>query len=153
MRPVNLIVIHCTATPEGVAYTPGRLEADHRARGFQCTGYHYYVRRSGEVVQTRPLGMIGAHVKGHNRHSIAISYEGGVDAEGQPADTRTPEQKVSILAILIDLIDMYPQARICGHRDLSPDANYDGIVSPDEWVKGCPGFDAETEYEGVMSNE
>ncbi len=151
-RPVHLIVIHCTATPNGVAYTPRMLEADHLARGFQCIGYHYYIRRSGEVVRTRPLNMIGAHARGHNRFSVAISYEGGVDEDERPADTRTPEQKVSILAILLELLDIYPEARICGHRDLSPDANYDGIVSPDEWVKGCPGFDATDEYKELCAS-
>ena len=32
-------------------------------------------------------------------------------------------------------------ARICGHRDLSPDRNGDGVVEPEEWVKECPCFE------------
>lgn len=152
MRPVHLIVIHCSATPSGVAYEPEQLEADHLARGFHRAGYHYYVRRSGEVIDLRPLNMIGAHVKGHNRFSVGICYEGGLNAEGQAADTRTQEQKVSLLALHLCLLEDFPKARICGHRELSPDANYDGIVSPHEWVKGCPGFDAGTEYAILMLN-
>ena len=33
------------------------------------------------------------------------------------------------------------QSRICGHRDLSPDLNGDGTISPNEWIKDCPCFD------------
>lgn len=150
MRPVKMIVIHCTATPPGVAYSPATLEADHMARGFDRAGYHFYIRRSGEIVAMRPLGMIGAHAKGHNRFSVAVCYEGGLDADGQAADTRTGAQKESLTALLIYLLGQFPEAGICGHRDLSPDANYDGIISPDEWVKGCPGFDAAAAYEELI---
>lgn len=153
MRPIKLIVIHCTATPKGVAYSPAALETDHMARGFHRAGYHFYVRRSGELVAMRPLGMIGAHVKGHNRYSVGICYEGGLDAAGEPADTRTGAQREALLALLIYLTGQFPEARICGHRDLSPDANYDGIISPDEWVKGCPGFDAITEYADLQPSD
>jgi len=30
---------------------------------------------------------------------------------------------------------------IVGHRDLSPDKDGNGIITPDEWVKLCPSFD------------
>ena len=39
-----------------------------------------------------------------------------------------------------ELKERYPQARICGHRDLSPDINGDGTIEPNEWLKTCPGF-------------
>lgn len=92
MRPVKLIVIHCSATREDCPYTSGQLEKDHLARGFQQAGYHYYIRRNGGLVRMRPLGMIPAHATGHNRHSVAICYEGGLDSGGFPKDTRTPAQ-------------------------------------------------------------
>ena len=31
-------------------------------------------------------------------------------------------------------------AGVCGHRDLSPDLNGDGIATSNEWLKTCPGF-------------
>ena len=37
--------------------------------------------------------MIGAHVVNHNKYSIGICYEGGLNSESEPEDTRTPEQK------------------------------------------------------------
>ncbi len=153
MRPVNLIILHCSATPDGADYPPEALERDHLARGFSQAGYHFYVRRSGEIVPMRHPGMVGAHVKGHNRHSIGVCYEGGLGADGLVTDTRTPAQKDSLNALILYLTLEYPDATVCGHRDLSPDANYDGIVSPDEWVKGCPGFDARLEYGGITLND
>lgn len=139
MRKVDLIVLHCSATRSITEYTPEQLERDHLARGFSRAGYHYYVRRSGEVVKMRPLEMIPAHVKGHNRHSVGICYEGGLDAQGVPADTRTPEQKDTLLRLLHELLLHYPQSRICGHRDLA--------------AKACPCFDATKEYQRLTFND
>ena len=133
MRKINLLVLHCSATREDQLYTPEQLENDHRARGFVSAGYNYYVRRSGEVVSMRPVEQIPAHARGYNRNSIGICYEGGLSREGKPADTRTPEQKISIFDLLLMLLMHYPGCRICGHRDLGA-------------AKACPCFNAEEEY-------
>lgn len=146
MRTINLIVVHCSATREDREYTPAQLERDHLARGFISTGYNYYIRRSGEIVSMRPIEQIPAHVKGFNRNSLGICYEGGLDTKGVPHDTRTPEQKEALLILLKLLKIRFPGARICGHRDLSPDRNGDGKITPDEWLKVCPCFNAEEEY-------
>ena len=89
MRKIDLIVIHCSATRENTDYSPEQLESDHKARGFLRAGYNFYIRKSGEVVNLRPLEQIPAHARGHNKHSIGICYEGGLDITGQPRDTRT----------------------------------------------------------------
>lgn len=150
MRPVNLIVVHCSATREDVDYTPEQLERDHRSRGFTRAGYHFYVRRDGEILPMRPLAMVGAHARAYNRLSVGVCYEGGLDKEGQPADTRTLEQKESLVVLLDWLLSHYPNGRICGHRDLSKDLNKDGRISCGEWIKHCPCFDAEKEYKLLM---
>lgn len=93
MRKINYIVVHCSATREGCTLTSEALEAEHRRRGFRTTGYHYYIRRDGTVLGTRSLELPGAHCRGHNKYSIGICYEGGLDAWGNPKDTRTPEQR------------------------------------------------------------
>ncbi|WP_293740751.1 N-acetylmuramoyl-L-alanine amidase [uncultured Parabacteroides sp.] len=133
MRKINLIVLHCSATRETQDYTSEQLERDHKARGFVRAGYNYYVRRSGQIVPMRPLEQIPAHVKGYNRNSIGICYEGGLDAAGNPEDTRTDEQKESLKILLKLLKIRYPMSRICGHRDLGAH-------------KACPCFNAEEEY-------
>lgn len=145
MRPIKWIVVHCSATREGQELPPDTLDAMHRARGFSGTGYHYYIRRDGEVVETRPLAQIGAHTKGYNNHSIGICYEGGLTADGTPADTRTEDQRTVLRLLVGQLRRKFPGALVVGHRDLSPDLDGDGQVEPHEWLKQCPCFDVATE--------
>ena len=129
MRKITHIIIHCTATRADRSFSVQSLEASHKARGFITIGYHYYITRDGQVHPCRPESMIGAHARHHNAHSIGICYEGGLDARGIPADTRTDAQKCSMAALLRSLRLDYPDATIIGHRDLP------GVK------KVCPCFD------------
>ena len=104
MRKINYIVVHCSATREGCTLTSEALEAEHRRRGFRTTGYHYYIRRDGTVLGTRSLELPGAHCRGHNKYSIGICYEGGLDARGNPKDTRTPEQRSALHLLVYQLL-------------------------------------------------
>ena len=106
---------------------------------------HYYIRKSGEVVNTRPLSRIGAHAKGYNRNSIGICYEGGLDKDGKPKDTRTSEQRAALRRLIIELQLRFPGCKVCGYRDLSPDLNRNGKIEPHEWAKQCPCFDVATD--------
>ena len=133
MRTINLIVIHCSATREDKSFTEYDLDVCHRRRGFNGTGYHFYIRKNGDIKSTRPIERIGAHSRGFNKESIGICYEGGLSADCTPADTRTLMQKGSMLALLRELRLLFPKALIVGHHDLNP-------------VKPCPCFDAVKEY-------
>ena len=137
MRAINLIVIHCSATRSDRDFPVEALEACHRARGFNGIGYHYYITRDGVLHLTRSEAVQGAHAKKYNANSIGICYEGGLDARGKPADTRTPAQKQTLLALLHSLKADYPDAEILGHRDLPRVA------------KSCPCFDAKREYQHI----
>lgn len=140
MREINLIVVHCSATRADRDFTENDLEVCHRHRGFNGAGYHFYIRKNGDIKNTRPLEKPGAHALGYNAHSIGICYEGGLDVRYRPADTRTEWQKHSLRVLIRTLLMDYPGCRVCGHRDLSPDRNGDGRISPEEWVKECPLF-------------
>ena len=144
-RKITLIVIHCTATRENVDFTQKDLLRCHRARGMTMVGYHFYIRKDGFIWSTRPLENIGAHARGFNAHSIGVAYEGGLNAQGLPADTRTEKQKYSMRALIRTLLKDFPGAKVCGHRDLSPDRNGNGVVEPSEWLKQCPCFDVATD--------
>lgn len=99
---------------------------------------------SGETVLCSELP--GAHCRGHNKYSIGICYEGGLDARGNPKDTRTPEQRSALHLLVYQLLQQFRNARVCGHRDLSPDLDGDGTVEPWEWVKQCPCFEVSKEF-------
>ena len=118
MREINLIVVHCSATRADRDFTENDLEVCHRHRGFNGAGYHFYIRKNGDIKNTRPLEKPGAHALGYNAHSIGICYEGGLDESGKTADTRTPEQKEQLRELLWKLHTLFPHALIVGHRDL-----------------------------------
>ena len=139
MRKIDTIVIHCTATPEGMTYPLESLRADHHKRGFVDVGYHYYIRKDGTIQEGRPIQKAGAHAQGYNAHSIGVCYEGGLDSDRKPKDTRTDSQKKSLSIIIKSLLKQYPEIRrIVGHRDL-PDVK-----------KDCPCFDAIEEYKNLL---
>ena len=134
MRSITLIVIHCSAVGPDQQSSAAQIDTWHRQRGFHLgIGYHYVIRRNGEIEPGRPEYMVGAHCLNHNKYSIGVCYEGGIDARGQPADTRTLEQKAAMRKLLERLHQRYPKAVIVGHRDLSHD-------------RDCPCFDAVREY-------
>ena len=83
MRRITLFIIHCSATRCGQPYSFEDCRRDHiDGRHFRDIGYHYYITRDGRVHPGRPLSLEGAHCFGHNRHSIGICYEGGLDGKG-----------------------------------------------------------------------
>lgn len=150
MRDIDMIVVHCSATPEGRDFTVKDIDRWHKARGWKGIGYHYVVYRDGSVHEGRPVNEVGAHAKGYNAHSIGVCYIGGMTADGKKSkDTRTDAQKAALRTLLGQLKARYPKARIVGHRDLSPDKNHNGKVDPWERIKDCPSFDAIPEYADI----
>ena len=75
MRTINLIVIHCSATREDKSFTEYDLDVCHRRRGFNGTGYHFYIRKNGDIKSTRPIERIGAHSRGFNKESIGMRVD------------------------------------------------------------------------------
>ena len=67
MRKIDLIIIHCSATPEGKDFRAADIDRWHRQQGFKSIGYHFVVYRDGSVHAGRPIDQQGAHCKG-KRH-------------------------------------------------------------------------------------
>lgn len=135
-RNIKELIVHCSATPEGKDYSVDTIRQWHLQRGFSDIGYHYVIYRDGSIHIGRDESIIGAHCTGHNTNSIGVCYIGGCASDGKtPKDTRTTEQKQSLVKLLKELKTKYPQASIHGHRDF---AN-----------KACPSFDATKEYSSL----
>lgn len=153
MNKIDAIVIHCSATKEGVDYKAKDIDKWHRQRGFQMIGYNYVIDLDGTVEVGRPLSMNGAHCntagiskESYNRHSIGICYVGGLNKYGKAADTRTAAQKASMKTLVEHLCEKYPIKEVIGHRDASPDKNHDGKITKNEWIKSCPCFEVKDEF-------
>lgn len=76
----------------------------------------------------------------YNKHSIGICYIGGLDANGKPADTRTPAQRASLREQVAKLCKEYPIVEVLGHRDTSPDLDGSGEVEPAEYTRLVPAL-------------
>jgi N-acetylmuramoyl-L-alanine amidase len=148
MRPVHTIVVHSSATQPIAGIDAVDIRAWHLKQGWRDIGYHYVIPIDGKVQTGRPLAQVGSHVRGHNTGTIGICMVGGVGRDSKPADNYLPVQKDALFKLIEDLRKQFPAIRrVCGHRDLSPDLNRDGKITPNEWVKACPCFDAGAWYQ------
>lgn len=143
-RRIDRIFVHCTAGNQTTT-TVNSLNAEFKAKGWKTGGYHYVIFPDGRVVQMENENKIANGVKGYNKSSIHISWVGGYNS----VDNRTQKQKDSIIKVLKELRKKYPNAKILGHRDISPDVNNNGIVDPWERIKDCPCFDCKKEYSKI----
>lgn len=134
---LKLLVVHCTATKCNRPFSVENLIACGKAKYGQCS-YHYYVRRNGDVIPLLPETVQGVHARHYNYCSLGIVYEGGLDENGHPADTRTEAQKHSLYELLKALTAEYPDARILGHCELPHVA------------KQCPCFPCSSEYTSLQ---
>ena len=134
MRKINSLIIHCAATPEGKDFTVADIDRWHKKRGWKGIGYHFVIYRDGSVHEGRPLAQAGAHCVGHNAESIGICYIGGLDGEGKPKDTRTPQQKEALVKLVAELRQKYniSKQHIYGHCEFA--------------AKACPCFDVKKEF-------
>lgn len=132
-----LLVVHVTATPLSYKMTSAKLRAMHKSRGFSDIGYNEWIDRKGVLHKGRGVDAIGAHVAGYNSIAYGCALEGG----HKKADA-TPKMMGVLEKRLRELTVKYPNAKICGHRDLSPDGDGDGVIEPHEHTKQCPWFDA-----------
>lgn len=125
------IFVHAADTPPTMDIGWKEINQWHtRDNGWAAIGYHVVIRRDGTVEAGRPLDTVGSHVKGHNSNSVGICMVGGKGPFSgiDPSRHYTSEQLVSLLAVLAELKDKYPQAEIKGHRDADSG-------------KQCPSFD------------
>lgn len=142
MRKIDKIIVHCSATQEGRHIDVDEIKRWHvQGRGWSDIGYHFVIYLDGTVVKGRPIERQGAHVKGMNKNSIGVCYIGGVESEKKNGkwiakDTRTDEQKESLVELLCELHDKF-NASIHGHNEFSN--------------KSCPCFDAKKEYENITN--
>ena len=132
MRPINKVLIHCSATPEGRDVKTKEIKKWHLSNGWSDIGYHYVIELDGKVVEGRPVEIVGAHCFGQNKFSIGICYVGGMNKSmSKPKDTRTEEQKESLIKLIKKLKKEHSILSVHGHNEFSN--------------KACPSFDVANE--------
>lgn len=156
---LNLIVVHTLATPQ-ITDTIGveqvrkwHTDPKPQGRGWDDIGYNYVIRRTGVAEAGRPLEYIPAHAGGYNKQSIGIALAGGLMPQnpdgtpGEAVDNYAEIQKMTLRVLINSLTATFPQLEyLCGHRDLSPDKDGDGVIEQWEWRKQCPCFEVWSWY-------
>lgn len=128
-KSTQMIILHCSATPEGRDVKASTIKQWHLQRGFSDIGYHYVIDLDGTIEKGRDEALIGAHCTGKNAISIGICYVGGCDKKMQPKDTRTTEQIESLYQIVDKMLTKYKLKihNVFGHYNFAP--------------KSCPSFE------------
>ncbi len=140
MKKIELLVIHCSATPEDRDVKAATIKGWHmdpkpRGRGWSKPGYAAVIELYGNLEilmhqDTDPwleANEITYGAKGYNQVARHICYVGGTDQSGKPKDTRTMSQKETMEVYVKNFLLHYPDAKIAGHNQLS--------------TKACPSFD------------
>ena len=142
-KPLQYLVIHCTATPEDNEVSSEQIRHMHTdpvskgGRGWKQVGYTDMIHLDGRVerlvnnnedANVDPWEITNG-AKGYNAISRHIVYVGGVDANDvkKAVDTRTPKQKEALKHYVLDFHKRFPKVKIIGHNQI---AN-----------KACPSFD------------
>jgi len=133
---VKYLVVHCSASQPLPRIDVHEIDRWHRKQGWSKVGYHFVITTAGHVQEGRKLTEMGAHVQGHNQHSVGICLVGGVDAEGKSVDNFTAAQKDALRGLLKKLSGVYRKATILGHRDIPGVKKDCPCFSVRSWLKG-----------------
>lgn len=122
MRSINKIIVHCAATYASMDIGVKDIRKWHvEENSWPDIAYHFVIRRDGTVEQGRPIEQVGTHCQGQNGDSIGICLVGGLEklsgGRSIGVDNFTPAQFDALQALLIDLKEAFPLARIRGHSD------------------------------------
>ena len=149
----KFITIHCSATKPKHDFSVEKLRNLHVTRnGWSDIGYHFYITTDGGLHTCRPLNRSGAHVRGHNKGNVGICLEGGLNNDtGKADDTYNSGQMLTLNDIVKHLQSSFSieDKNVKGHRDWYGDANGDGVINNQDWLKECPCFSVGDWMKGV----
>ena len=110
----DYIIIHHAASSKCSADDIHRI---HLNNGWTGIGYHFYVRKSGEVFAARPIDKVGAHTTNYNSVGVGVCFEGNFELETMSdAQLKAGQELISYLK------GLYPKAKIKKHRDFNATA-------------------------------
>ena len=111
MRKIDQIVVHCSDSWDNRDVTAADIRRWHEQRGWADIGYHFVIRRTGQIELGRALEVPGAHVKGSNENSVGICMVGQSQFE---------ECQFQALHSLVEMLSfMFPNADTLGHYELN----------------------------------
>jgi N-acetylmuramoyl-L-alanine amidase len=116
VRKIDAIVVHCSDSPDVMDVGASVIRKWHTdpPRSWDDIGYHYVIRRSGEIECGRMESVVGAHAKGMNIASLGVCWVG----KDKPSD----EQYAALVKLVCELRRRYsvPIHRVYGHNEADP---------------------------------
>lgn len=116
----DTIVVHHTGNPTDDDLSAEEIHMSHLSQGWSGIGYHYVIRKNGQIEQGRPHWTVGAHAYGENSHTIGVHVCGNFE-EAEPTKYQI-ESLAYLLGWLCETYGLDPAEDIVGHRDLMPTA-------------------------------
>ena len=124
------LVVHCSATKPSMDIGLREIKRWHvDDNGWRDVGYHYIIRRNGEVELGRSNRDTGAHAAGYNHKSISLCMVGGMAEDNSAENNFTAQQWTALLDLVKQIKVDYPEANVIGHNEISK--------------KECPSFDVQ----------
>lgn len=124
MRIITKHIVHCSDTTSG---TVKEMRVYHKSLGWHDVGYHFIIRRDGEIECGRMLDVIGSHCKGENSVSVGTCLVGKKEF--------TDAQFDALRRICKMLEAVFPSITHHPHREFNK-------------YKTCPNFDLEQILKG-----
>ena len=141
MAKIKYLVIHCTATPEGMRVSPETLRGwflkqPPAGKGWSKVGYRTYIDLDGVAHDLLEYNMddylhwdeVTYGARGYNAEAVHVSYGGGCDRDMKPKDTRTYKQSRALEYYVKNALSYLPDIKVLGHNQINSG-------------KACPSFD------------
>lgn len=116
------ITVHCSATPPKMDIGRDEIRQWHLQRGWSDIGYHYVIRRNGDIELGREPHVQGAHVAGHNQDNLGICLVGGCDSQMKAQDNFTLAQRKTLFSLINRLQQKYTidDRHVTAHSQWNP---------------------------------
>ena len=103
-KSTDFLIIHCAATKPSMDIGLNEIRKWHLDLGWRDVGYHYIVRRNGEVELGRRHDDTGAHAAGYNHKTIGVCMVGGM-ADDNSAEKYFTDKQWTAVKDLLNLIE------------------------------------------------
>ena len=132
---ITICIVHCSDSDNTDHDNIETITRWHIERGFDDIGYHYFIKKSGEIQVGRALEIVGAHVEGFNSESVGICLSGNRNF--------TDDQMVSAAKLIDSLYLFLPNLKkkfgVLPHRFFNPN-------------KTCPNFELSRIFKHMTAN-
>ncbi len=121
------IILHHAAAKECSAED---IHKWHLSNGWAGAGYHFLVRKDGQVYRLRPEDKVGAHAYGSNYNSLGVCFEGNYMEEYMPeVQKEAGKELVAYLKKKYNIITVQKHKDVCATSCPGDRFPFDEIVN------------------------